>query len=512
MLEIEGFFYKNDYYLFPAEAHDLLGFIRLLILSGGKAEVTKLDQNECCPPSFVDSRMTSCVLENVDPRRVFRAKIFLYGRNEYDAKLRKCIDGKCGKCWRFGADSKALSEYYCETPLDRECADFLDEAQFREFDGLSVGYEPYFSVDDFWNDFMLASSKLIGRIDRGDLAGAMADVNKMITDADFNDYIFPALSKFSYHDVSGREVVRYVLMLTGGGFICSDLISSYFARLMPAKLGKKWDVFPYAVRGLFNYQPGITCPDVGSEPPLLRATYLEQQDCFQLYAFVTWDAEKVAALAPPGIAAAETFDQEEVPGIVYCANYLYLCSVIGEERLRGACLEVVMFPASELVPDAGTVTPEEFDRLIDLQIRDRAKLLPESDMRSMELESVSELRDVSRVKTRADQLTFDLLLGGDNALSYMWERCIATGVIHFPAELDPDTVEYLRSRIAEDLESGGLAQIFDVCTGEDGTFFDLLVWDKFMTKRTLRRLAPAYAAYGGRLILRMGSETEEELL
>ena len=197
-----------------------------------------------------------------------------------------------------------------------------------------------------------------------------------------------------------------------------------------------------------------------------------------------------------------------MPAIVFCANYLYLCGIIGEDRLRGACLELAMFPASELVPDGSTVTPEEFDRMIDLQIRDKSKLLPERTMKEIELEGVAELRNVSFVETASDQLTFDLLLGGDNVLSYMWEREIAVGVLHLSKPADNDMIEYLRARLVRVLEEPGAAQLFGISTGEDGAFFDLLVWDKFVTKRTLKRIAPMFRPFGAEFTLMLGEDRE----
>ncbi len=509
MIELDAFYYEYDYYLFPADVTDVDGLKRYVRRNGTSVHVRKLGQDKCRPPYFADNSVVDSVIENIDTRFVFPVRVFLMPRDEYDRRLRETVEKQCSSCYRYNCDPASIDDYYTETMLFEDCPDKLTKKQFDSTGSLFTGYEPIFSVDDFWNDFTLRSRELIESMDNGDTRGATAVVSELINACGFSDYLFPALSRYSYVDAGGKRIDRHILILTGGGFLSADLVAAYFVRQMPERLKKRWDAFPYVVRGLCSYWPVIAEYDVAENPPMLRATYLEQQDSFQVFVFADWDPEKLEKAAEELLPEDYSYSDEDVPGIIFCANYLYLASRIGEDRIRGACLELTMFPASELVYDGNTVTADEFDRLIDLQIRDKSKLLPERTTKTLELEGVAELRNVSFVETRCDQLTFDLLLGGDSVLAYMWERDIATLVLKLDIMPDDDMIGFIKKRLAFELETPGRAQLFDFCSGEDGIYFDYLVWDRFDTKRTLKRLAPILKAFGGSYKLTMNSEAEE---
>ena len=512
MIEINAFYYENEYYLYPGDVNDVDGlrtYVRKLRSSGGQLHVRRLGRERSLPPYFADNSISDSVIDEIDLRFVFPVRVFLMPRDEYDRNLRERIENQCRHCHRYTGDPARLEDYYYETMLFEDCPDKLNKKQFDSTGSLKTGYEPVFSVDDFWNDFGLRSRDLKEAMDNCDTKGATKIVSDILNSCGFSEYLFPALSKYSYVDGKGNRIKRYILILTGGGFLSANLVAEYFVKEMPEKLKKDWDVYPYVVRGLSGYWPIVSELDVASKPPMMRATYLEQQDSFQVFVFAEWDQEKLERLAPETLPEDFEFSEEEVPGIVFCANYLYIASIIGEDRLRGACLELTMFPASELVYDGNTVTTEEFDRLIDLQIRDKSKLLPDKSAKTLELEGVAELRNVSFVETQCDQLTFDLLLGGDSVLSYMWERDIATGVLKLDTVPEGYMLDYIRNKLTAMLEAPGSAQFFGFSYGEDGVYLDCLVWDRFDTKRALRSIAPILRPFGGTFTLTMGSESEE---
>ena len=516
MIELNAFFYENEYYLFPSCA-DNVSALKAYIKSSGIVDLraSLLSSESCYPPCFADNSVKESIIREIDPRFIFPAMVYMMSRDEYDDALRKRIEGQCRFCHRYNGDAGRLEDYYCETPILSECRDRISKAEFDRAGTLKTGYEPVFSVDDFWNDFMKALPEIEALINGGEMKNATEMVSAMIDSAGFSDYLFPALSRFTYTGSSGTAVHHYVLMLTGGGFLCANMVASYFVSIAPAALKKRWTVYPYVLRGLYSYWPGVAELDVSASPPMLRVTYLEQQDSFQVFVFADWDKDKLAAVMPQDAnppdedQADMTYSDEDVPGIVFCANYLYLCGIIGEDRLRGACLELAMFPAEELVYDANTVTPEEFDRMIDAQIRDKSKLLPDRAMKSMELEGVAELRNVSYVETASDQLTFDLLLGGDNILSYVWDRDIATATLRLLAIPDPDVIDYMRREIRLIIEEPGSGQLFDFCSGEDGVYFDFLIWDRFVAKRSFLRLAPVFRPFGATFFMTIGSDSVE---
>ena len=510
MIRLNGFFYENEYYLFPGKTNSVEE-LRAYIESAGITDLraSMLSSEKCYPPCFTDNSVKESVIRDIDPRFIFPADVYMMGRDEYDDALRKRLREQCSGCHRFNGDTNCLDDYYCETPILRDCPDRITKKEFDRSGSLRTGYEPVFSVDDFWNDFMKASAELTALIDGGSLREATARVSDMIDAAGFSEYLFPALSRFTYTGSSGLPVRHYILMLTGGGFLCANLVASYFAKTAPEAIKKQWSVFPYVMRGLYNYWPGVADVDVSASPPMLRVMYLEQQDSFQVYVFADWDKDKIASLAPPDVNDDYMPGDEDVPGIVFCANYLYLCGIIGEDRLRGACLELAMFPAAELVYDGNTVTPEEFDRMIDAQIRDKSKLLPDRTMKVLEMEGVAELRNVSYVETASDQLTFDLILGGDSILSYVWDRDIATATLRLSSIPDDAVLSYIRRLLSRYIEDPCFGQLFDVCSGEDGVFFDFLVWDRFVFKRVLQRLKPVFHPFGARFTVSLGSESLE---
>ncbi|MBO4325755.1 MAG: hypothetical protein J5950_00605 [Clostridia bacterium] len=510
MIELNAFFYENEYYLFPANVNSVPE-LREYIAKAGISDLraSLLSSDKCVPPCFTDNSVKESVIRDIDPRFIFPATVIMMKRDEYDEALRKRLREQCANCHRYNGDVSRLDDYYCETPLLYDCPDKILKEDFERTGTLKTGYEPVFSVDDFWNDFMKAAPGLMALIDSGKMREATAKVSEMIDNAGFSEYLFPALSRFTYTGSSGLPVHHYILMLTGGGFLCANLVASFFVKLAPDAVRRQWTLYPYVVRGLYSYWPGVADIDVSASPPMLRVNYLEQHDSFQVYVFADWDKDKLALPSAPDVSDDFTASDEDVPGIVFCANYLYLCGIIGEDRLRGACLELVMFPAAELVYDGNTVTPEEFDRMIDAQIRDRSKLLPEQSMKVIELEGVAELRNVSFVETFSDQLTFDLLLGGDNILSYVWDRDIATATLRLASIPDPDVLSYMRRELSLYVEEPGCGQLFDVCSGEDGVFFDLLLWDRFVAKRAIRRLAPLFHPSGASFSLTVGADTAE---
>jgi len=509
MLELNVFYYDENYYLFPGDAPDIPRVRLKLALTGGRMPVRMLSGEECFPPWFPDNAVKDAILE-ADPDSFFiPARVNILSRDEYDSLLREKLRTQCKDCYRFVNDTRSISESYSETPPVEPCREKLTRAQFESYAGLQSGYEPSFSVDDFWNAFMAMSQELIARINHGDMAGATVRVMDALSDSGFADYLFPALSRYSFLDDHGQFVHRYVLMLTGAGFLCADMVASCFIGAAPDAVRKNWDIYPCAPRGLYHFWPELADWKIKDTPPILRVTYLEQHDRFQVLMFVRWDPDEAQALIPEELAGSTPVSEEEIPGLVFCVNYLYLCGIIGEERLRGACLDITAVPASELVYDGSTVTAEEFDAMIDDQIRDKSRFTVEKPLAPLELEGTSELRDVDYVETRSDQLTLDFLLGGDYSSAYMWDRSIPTACIRLNKALDARERTHFKRAIRKMLEDKGFAQLIDVCTGPDSTYLDLLVWDKFLTARALDRNSALFRFYGGQYTIKLGDDVRE---
>ncbi|MBP5730174.1 MAG: hypothetical protein J6X19_03120, partial [Clostridia bacterium] len=298
MIELDAFFYEDNYYLFPGDVVNIDGLVRYIRRGSPDLEVRLLSRDNCVPPCFPHSAVRDSVIKNIDVRYIFPARVMLMEQDEYDARLRKMLETQCRYCHRYSGDVSRPADYYTETPLLEPCPDRLSKEEFSAAGKLRTGYEPYFSVDDFWNDFMQKQEGLEAAIDHGEMARATSELSDLLYNAGFSEYLFPALSMFSYTDAGGNHVRRYILMLTGAGFLCANMVAAYFARMVPEKVKKHWDVYPYVIRGLYSYWPGVTELDVADAPPMLRVTYLEQQDSFQVFVFADWDADKVAELMP----------------------------------------------------------------------------------------------------------------------------------------------------------------------------------------------------------------------
>ncbi|MBR7062993.1 MAG: hypothetical protein IKI42_08160, partial [Clostridia bacterium] len=298
MIELDAFFYEDNYYLFPGDVDNIDSLVRYIRRSGPDLEVRLLSRENCVPPCFPHSAVRDSVIRDIDARRVFPARVVLMEQDEYDALLRRLLETQCRYCHRYSGDVSRPADYYTETPLLEPCTDRLTKEEFSASGKLRTGYEPYFSVDDFWNDFMQKEEGLRAAIDHGEMARATTELSDLLYNAGFSEYLFPALSMFSYTDAQGSHVRRYILMLTGAGFLCANMVAAYFAKMVPERVKKRWDVYPYVFRGLYSYWPGVSVLDVAGTPPLLRVTYLEQQDSFQVFVFADWDADKVAELMP----------------------------------------------------------------------------------------------------------------------------------------------------------------------------------------------------------------------
>lgn len=504
MVAVKAFYYDGKYYLLPKEDRSV-SQLRDRIGDGVQLTLTELCEVRCMAPYFTMNGLAERQVLISDPRRIYPVDAFLMPAEEYDTRLRTIVEAKCPGCFRYGNDAQDLSGHYEEISLDGQCLEREDDTMKE---GLGSLYEPAFAVEDFWFSFVKHEELLTTQIDRGELIQATAAVNELLAEVQFHEYVFPAISKYVYRDPQDREVKRYVLMLTGGGFLCSELIASYFVRCVPASLAARWDIYPYAVRGFYTHLPILTGCNPEADPPLLRVLYLEEQDLFSVYMYLRWDAGSAEAqeMLPPEMNQ----NDEDIPANVFCANYLYLCQIIGEERLRGAVLELVPFPKSEMVFEGDCVTAQEFSEMIDAQIRDRERLSRKRcNLRHLEMEGIQERRKVSHLTTYCEQLSFDLILGFEGSSLYLWDGGMALGCVFIPQEylLQEDDMAFISELLLEHLHQLHYTEPVDICVSSDGVFFDFVVMNKIGTRKALRNLAPVLRAFGARYTERMNEES-----
>lgn len=502
MISAEAFYYKSEYYLLPPDCAAFPQF-RERVVDGISLRVRKLSRRGCIPPYFIEEAISDCVITLADCRRLYPVTVYILPRTEYETHLREAVLIKCPGCARYGNDGEDLTGHYEELSLAGIC---LEREQQGIGEGLLSPYEPAYAVEDFWWGFLKIESELVAAVSSGDILEGTTQISALLAEVEMQEYIFPALSKYEYRDAKGHGVTRFVLMLTGGGILCSELIANYFIRRMPEAVRSRWDVYPYGVRGFYNHFPLFTGCNPEMDPPLLQVMYLEQQDLFTVRMFVRWDASSPEAqLLPPELRKSD----EEIPTNVYCANYMYLCQVIGEERLRGAVLELMPFPKSEMVFEGDCVTAEEFSRMIDSQIQDKSRLTPgRCNYRSLDMEGMQELRRVSHLRTYCEQLSFDFILGFEGPSLYLWEGGFALGSVFVPGEAlqYEDDMDYLMELLQEALVTSCCAEHIDICEGPDGVYFDFIIFHKVNVRKALRDIAPELAAFGAVYTERLGSQ------
>lgn len=450
MRSIRAFYYEGRYFIYPP--FDLV--------EGASIELTELRRQVCVGTYFPESdcRKVTITLERV--HRTYPFQAFLVPANIYQEMIRDAQ--------REAQEEGALQE------------------------GLYSPYEPAFAVEDFWFGFIKIADELRACIDRGELLQGVAMLSGLLTEVEMQEYVFPALSRYVYRDPRGETTTRYVLMLTAGGIPGAELMTSYFMRRMPTFLTSEWDIYPYAVRGFYTQLPLFTGCDPEADPPLLQVVYLEQQDIFAVRMFVQWP-------------------DEEVPANVFCANYMYLCQIIGEDRLRGAVLEMMPFPKSEMVFEGDCVTPQEFSEMIDDQIRNRERLAyPRCGLRELDMEGMQEKRNVSHLTTYCEQLSFDFILGFEGPSLYLWDGEISLGTLFVPGDrlTKDDDLEYISGVIGQALYDSYWAEPIDLCTGPDGVYFDFIVLHKENVRQELSARAPVFAAFDAVYTERLGGEID----
>lgn len=486
MVAVKAFYYEGRYYLLPAQDSSVAQF-RSRLYDGVSLELTELCQVRCMAPHFTMDNFAQRLITIKDCRRIYPVDAYVMPAKEYDERLGKIVEDKCPGCMRYENDSSDLSGHHQEVSLSGQCLE-REEGVMKE--GLLSPYEPAYAVEDFWFGFVRIETDLRTCIDKGDFMQAVAQMSGLLAEVEMQEYVFPALSRYVYLDSKGNSVTRYVLMLTGGGIPCAELIAHYFIRRMPPILAHRWDIYPYAVRGFYTQSPLFTGWNPEIDPPLLQVTYLEQQDLFAVRMFVQWD-------------------DEEIPANIYCANYMYLCQIIGEERLRGAVLEIMPFPKSEMVFEGDCVTAQEFSDRIDEQIRDKVRLTAERcSLRNLDMEGMQEQRKVSHLTTYCEQLSFDFILGFEGPSLYLWDGEISLGTLFVPGHrlVFEDDLEYISSLIRRALYECYYAESIDVCTGPDGVYFDFIVFHKVNVRKALRSLAPILRAFEMEYTERLGEE------
>lgn len=505
MTESKGFLYKGRYFLLPAPIESTEKLENMMALGGQIVlKVTELKENGCVAPDFTIDCMETISLTVNPGERIFPATVYIWGREEYNKCMENVLKSGCLNCKRCIENGKCFTDPVNIVDRHGYCPyRITDEGDNPDID--FVNWNPSFGIDDFWELFATEEASLRKMLDDGKIFNATKAVAEMITGSGYIQYLLPCLSKC---DIGGKT--RYVLMLSGAGSPGGELLAEHFVKYMPEEAGKLWDVYPYAVKGLFTNESILTGIDTEADPPVLRYTYLENMDLFALQVFVdneeenvqeipnyfSWIFEKEKALGP-----------EDVSGTRACAYYLHLCHEIGEEKLLGATLEIGFFPKNELIYDGNCCTPAEFSDIIDEKIVNKEKLNRNGfKLRYVSIEGMNERRTVTGMVTFSENLSYSFLMEDDPIEEIIHSTGMSFGTLFYPSEkITNGDMRFLTEHI---LDNYGQSVCFvDAMQGTDGLFLDFLILDRCEFLAEFRNIRPVTEKFGGRLFV-SGRETE----
>lgn len=306
----KAFLYQERYFLLPEGINDV---DELTALHGGdEIEVWECIEKKCMAPYFVNEFMVLSVI-TLGNGEIYPCEVEILSMLEYNRRLRARVEGYCDGCPNFGelTDSESsLQGHHEEITLDGKC--FLREKAIARTPDLAMMVN--WLVEDFPS---LGLEKLI---DEGKTAEATAEFEKLFADTLFEPVPGVILTKAE----DGRYGLYFIAMFDDS----DSLIKEYIVDELDSRYGKTWDFQHFLPKGVLTHESaepvGIVFERAEGERASLNAT-------------------------------------------VYVGNgnpiraYLYLCELIGEERLHTACSSL----ASSIGTADGMRSPSEFALEVD---------------------------------------------------------------------------------------------------------------------------------------------------
>ncbi|MBE5759600.1 MAG: hypothetical protein E7332_06180 [Clostridiales bacterium] len=305
MEKVRAFYYKGHYYLYPKKYPDYNSF--LVYLAENKAvNVTELRFHKCLPPYFAEDGMTKTDIFIENENDIIDRDVFLLSRAEYDERLREKVCAICPGCLRYGGDAEDLTGHHEEMTLDGKC--------FFRVTKETEGYVYYSGVMLFWHEFMQNEKHLRKLVLQGRHIEAEEEITAIASNTLPN-------SVFTLYK-TGRSLFAPVLMMSAQGSDDFGFLNEFVILHAPEKIKKRWKLLPYLHKRYYKYKPAF-----------YNGEYLDDlREKGIGVAFEPVDADRPRFKIKLYIPQTETDGQRPEHN-----GYLYLCSLIGENRLIAAC-------------------------------------------------------------------------------------------------------------------------------------------------------------------------------
>ena len=315
-----AFLYEGRYYLLPDEA----GSVAELMEKFGRGEpciCRELLSDKCMAPYFVmeHSRRQKLRLKH---SLVFPVDVWVLSHEEYNERLRNLVEEHCPSCPHYHkttSDARSLDGYHEEISLNRVC--FMREHWEQQSVETARDYP---RVNEWVQEFnkLFPTLELEKKLDEGQLEQA-----REIFEENLGNYVVYALPPYL---MGRKEEGGYYIYFTTFFNAGDGLFMEYVCREMMKRQGKRgWDIRNYIPRGLY-------------------AAESEKPDGF--------------------VCEVLEYDHKFLDLTVCCANgqsmtgaYLWLCGLLGEDRLRNAAINYGV-SGGEL---PGIRPPEELEAVVD---------------------------------------------------------------------------------------------------------------------------------------------------
>lgn len=479
MKQISAFAYLYNYYAIPEEYGSPEDFLADAA-SRPTLLVTRLVENGCIAPYFIEEETELTHIRLAEPDRVHLVDAFLLSREEYQARLGELICAKCGGCLHY------------TPPADGEPVDTAGHEKEMTLDGLCLlraeGREPYTLIDaadDFWCDMLDAEDSIRKPLFDGELTEA-ADTLGVI---------------FARHFPSARETVFAVNRSLGQRYLMfgalspeARLVNRYVISRAPVEVTEYWMLFDHLPRGISRYEPQ-TGYDLTQTPPTVEFKRLPGK----LPRYV------LDVFCPPAVGGIRTAHE----------TFRYLCAELGEDLLFTRAAELRI----EQTADYASHRPlGEFWQALRADCGFFARRRISRDFaRPMELVlpaiETGSRSAAERVSTMAPGLSLELAgreFGGRmTRIVDEWDLPVCTLALTLPG--DADRRERLTTRVCReiigDLQRDALLLLVDIARTGITLYIDFLATAAGETTEALRDLTPEFADMNPRLTVRTRTET-----
>ncbi len=503
---MKAFYYEDYYYLIPEPFADLEDF-RAQVDPEQPVSLIWLQEEHCMAPYFVSEQTCRAERRIQRPENMFPAEVWILTQKEYDKRLRAVVEKNCPGCLRFGGNASDLTGHHAEISLDGICCE-------REWDvdadeKIALEKEPFefrYAVDFFWGNFRDAQQMLIALIEQGCIRDAIEEIRRLL---DFLPISVVALSKYAFWD-GNRTTKKYVLMVSACGISHVSLFIDYLITGIPEDIAQTWDAFSYFLKPFYRYTPTFGVPDVSKAPPELRLCSLPDGSLTRILR-VSVHMEEVKKQRP------DIIQGDEIPSAVELENYLYLCQEIGEDKLLGSTDFIEYTDIAWADPAEERMTSAEYYAQVMelLQEPEYEIIYPNFFVKGFIASEPSTVREgLSVAHSRCIALTNDLVFGTCELLPFVWDQGVLLGTLALQMDAedlgyimepmreeehdDPrkNVLDYVISCILEKLSDQRNIKMLGMSCGEHTLYYDFVIMEKCLTRKTIRALTPVLKPYG----------------